>query len=315
MNYYEHHIGDYLKNTAHLSMLEDGAYRRLIDAVCTREAPLPPDRKACQRLARAQTKQERDAVDSVLDEFFVLEEDGWHQSRCEKEIAKFIAKVPAAEEKKENDKERQRRARERRKQLFEELASHGTNMPFNATTEQLITELSRVTSRDESQPVTDSVTRDNTCTHSPLPTPQYLNPLPQSSVIGAPEASEPATPENASRTGTLCKKLRLIGIDAAPHLQAWTELLPCYSDDEIVGAAQAAREKKPGERIHLNYIVPILKDRAATKPAKEREAPWWSSNELMLAKGRTLGMEPRPGEDWPQFRGRIDSKLSPAATA
>lgn len=317
MNYYEHHIGDYLKNTAHLSMLEDGAYRRLIDAYCTREEPLPADRKACHRLARAQSKPEKDAVDTVLDEFFVLEEDGWHQARCDKEIAKFAAKVPAAEEKKENDKERQRRARERRKQLFEELASHGINMSFNATTEQLITELSRVTIRDESHPVTQHVTRDNTRTHSPLPTPHSpeLKPISESSVSGGSESPAPATPENATRTGRLCKKLRLIGIDAAPHLQAWTELLPCYSDDEIIGAAQAAREKKPGERIHLNYLVPILKDRAAPKPAKEREVPWWSSDELTIAKGRDIGIEARMGESMADFKGRIRARIEQGAVA
>jgi len=86
MNYYEHHIGDYLKNTAHLSMVEDAAYRRLIDAYYTRESPLPADRKAVQKLARAQSKDERIAVDYVLDEFFELREDGWHQTRCDAEI-------------------------------------------------------------------------------------------------------------------------------------------------------------------------------------------------------------------------------------
>lgn len=31
MNYYPFHIGDYLTETAHLSWLEDCAYRRLLD--------------------------------------------------------------------------------------------------------------------------------------------------------------------------------------------------------------------------------------------------------------------------------------------
>lgn len=167
MNYYEHHIGDYIKATAHLSMLEDAAYRRLIDAYYTKEAPLPSDRKACHRLARATSKPERDAVDTILDEFFVLADDGWHQSRCDEELAKYREKRPAAEEKRENDKERQRRARERRKRLFEELSSYGINMHWNATTEMLQAELSRVTSGDLSQRVTQHVTRDNTATQTP----------------------------------------------------------------------------------------------------------------------------------------------------
>ena len=90
MNYYEHHIGDYIKATAHLSMLEDAAYRRLIDAYYTKGSPLPADCKTCYRLARATSKPERDAVDTILHEFFILEEDGWHNSRCDAEIANFV---------------------------------------------------------------------------------------------------------------------------------------------------------------------------------------------------------------------------------
>lgn len=96
MNYYEHHIGDYLKNTAHLSMLEDAAYRRLLDAYYTREAPLPPAKRDCYKLARAQSKQERDAVDYVLAEYFDLDSDGWHQNRCDLEIAKYQGKQEKA---------------------------------------------------------------------------------------------------------------------------------------------------------------------------------------------------------------------------
>jgi hypothetical protein len=118
----------------------------------------------------------------------------------------------------------------------------------------------------------------------------------------------PKTAENATRKGELCQRLRTLGIDCAPHLQAWAELLPHFSDEEIFAAAETAREKKPGECIHLNYLVPILRDRSP--PKKPKEPPWWSSNETMLAKGKTLGMAPRPGEDWPGFRGRIQTKLS-----
>jgi uncharacterized protein YdaU (DUF1376 family) len=89
MNYYEHHLGDYLRDTAHLSMLEDCAYRRLLDAYYARERALPADVRECCKLARASTKQERDAVAYVLREFFVLQDDAYHQARADKEIARF----------------------------------------------------------------------------------------------------------------------------------------------------------------------------------------------------------------------------------
>ena len=43
MNYYKRHIGDYLKDTAHLSLLEHGVYARLLDVYYTRETAIPDD--------------------------------------------------------------------------------------------------------------------------------------------------------------------------------------------------------------------------------------------------------------------------------
>ena len=87
MNYYSHHIGDYLSATAHLTLLEHGAYRRLIDVYYIHEAPLPADSKQVYRLVGARTKEEKEAVDVVLGEFFEKSDAGWIQSRCDREIA------------------------------------------------------------------------------------------------------------------------------------------------------------------------------------------------------------------------------------
>ncbi len=88
MNYYERHIGDYLKDTAHLSLLEHGVYTRLLDVYYTREGALPS--KDVMRLIGARSKDEKAAVQSVLAEFFVMEEHGdWVQPRCEREIEWF----------------------------------------------------------------------------------------------------------------------------------------------------------------------------------------------------------------------------------
>ena len=87
MNYYERHIGDYLKDTAHLSLLEHGVYARLLDVYYTREGGIP-DREAA-RLIGARSKDEREALAAVLEEFFTLV-DGVHvQDRCEREVARF----------------------------------------------------------------------------------------------------------------------------------------------------------------------------------------------------------------------------------
>lgn len=96
MNYYEHHLGDYLRDTAHLSMLEDAAYRRLLDAYYIREKALPLDVRECCKLVRATSKQERDAVAYVLREFFRETEDGYRQKRADAEIARFQEKQAKA---------------------------------------------------------------------------------------------------------------------------------------------------------------------------------------------------------------------------
>jgi hypothetical protein len=40
------------------------------------------------------------------------------------------------------------------------------------------------------------------------------------------------------------------------------------------------------------------------------EPPWWSSNESMLAKGEELGLFPKSGEGWPDFKGRLQVRIS-----
>lgn len=96
MNYYEHHLGDYLRDTAHLSMVEDGAYRRLLDAYYIKEKPLPSDRREIFRLVRAAGKSDRAAVETVLKEFFVESPEGWRHKRCDVEIARYLDKQDKA---------------------------------------------------------------------------------------------------------------------------------------------------------------------------------------------------------------------------
>ena len=89
MNYYEHHLGDYAEATGHLSFVEDAAYSRLMRKVYATEKPLPAELKDVQRLAGARTREERAAVETVLNEFFVLGADGWQNARCDAEIARY----------------------------------------------------------------------------------------------------------------------------------------------------------------------------------------------------------------------------------
>jgi uncharacterized protein YdaU (DUF1376 family) len=183
MNYYEHHLGDWAKDTVHLTMLEEGAYRRLVDVYYVKEKPLPKAIRDIYKLARAGARPEREAVDAVLREFFQERDDGWHHKRCDEELARYAEGQEEVIGKRENDKERQRRARERRKQLFEHLRGHGIVPAWDTKTSDLEAQLSRVTGGAESQTghtdtgtghanVTQPVTRDNTAIHTPDTNPQ-----------------------------------------------------------------------------------------------------------------------------------------------
>lgn len=86
MNYYPFHIGDYFSTTRHLSWEEDCAYRRLLDVYYRDERPIPSEIPAACRLILAKTKAQRHAVETVLNEFFVLSESGWTNRRADAEI-------------------------------------------------------------------------------------------------------------------------------------------------------------------------------------------------------------------------------------
>lgn len=88
MNFYKHYIGDYARDTAHLSLLEHGAYRVLLDTYYATEKPLPADPSSLYRICRATTAAEKKAVDKVADQFFPVNGDGSrHNQRADQELA------------------------------------------------------------------------------------------------------------------------------------------------------------------------------------------------------------------------------------
>lgn len=91
MKYYQHHIGDYIKDTAHLTVLEDGIYRRLIDLYYSRDGEIPEDVKQISRLIGARTRKDVETTSKILQEFFKNKSGKWTHIRCDKEIAKSKA--------------------------------------------------------------------------------------------------------------------------------------------------------------------------------------------------------------------------------
>jgi uncharacterized protein YdaU (DUF1376 family) len=94
MHYYQFNIGDYASHTRHLSLLEDLAYRRLLDAYYLHEKPLDIDSKAVAR--QIGMRDHGDVVDTILNEFFELIEGEFVNRRADKEIQAFKGKIEQA---------------------------------------------------------------------------------------------------------------------------------------------------------------------------------------------------------------------------
>jgi len=85
MHYYNFHIGDYKSHTSHLSVIEDIAYRRLLDFYYLHEKPIKQHDIARQIGMR---EHEQDVL-TILDEFFLSSPQGFVHPRADKEIARF----------------------------------------------------------------------------------------------------------------------------------------------------------------------------------------------------------------------------------
>jgi uncharacterized protein YdaU (DUF1376 family) len=94
MHYYQFNIGDYSSHTRNLSLLEDLAYRRLLDEYYLHERPLNCGIASVAR--QIGMKDHEQEVKFVLETFFELSEIGWVNSRADKEINHFRAKIEQA---------------------------------------------------------------------------------------------------------------------------------------------------------------------------------------------------------------------------
>jgi uncharacterized protein YdaU (DUF1376 family) len=85
MHFYQFHIGDYKSHTHHLSLIEDLAFRRLLDHYYLHEAPIK-QRDIARQIGMRDNEQE---VLTILNEFFVSTEKGFVNPRADEEIVKY----------------------------------------------------------------------------------------------------------------------------------------------------------------------------------------------------------------------------------
>ena len=94
MNYVQFHIGDWESGTRLLTPLEKGIYIDLLMLYYSTERPIL--RSYFDRITRGYTDDERKAFDYVVSQYFEEQDDGFHNARCDEEIAKAAEKSEKA---------------------------------------------------------------------------------------------------------------------------------------------------------------------------------------------------------------------------
>lgn len=84
MHYFQFNIGDYARDTAHLTEMEDLAYRRMLDLYYRAEGPLPSSIDEIARLIRMRSHTASIAI--VLQDFFSECADGYRNHRADQEL-------------------------------------------------------------------------------------------------------------------------------------------------------------------------------------------------------------------------------------
>ena len=283
MNYYEHHIGDYAEATAHLTFIEDATYSRLIRKYYATEKPLPMDVKFVQRLINARSKEEKNAVVSVLNEFFTLTDDGWRQERCDHEIARF--------------KDRQIKARRSAEGRWQ-----------SSSAEQILSDSTAVSVCERIANALPTQCSPNTIHQSPntnLHTPDKQN-------NGVEKKNEGASNLSPAQMVQLFAKE---GINISLDDERINEMLRLdISEKEVADAILQAKDTRrrasSSTPINVGFVMAILKGmRRKSQTINPAEDIWWKSNEGIDAKGRELGMRAQGSESYDAFKTRIFAEL------
>jgi uncharacterized protein YdaU (DUF1376 family) len=99
MNYFEFYPGDYLRDTTRLTLVEHGAFLRLLMAYYAEEEPLPAEHAELFVIVSAVTATDKAAVRKVADRFFPVGEDGLRRNgRADAEIAKAQKRMATSRE-------------------------------------------------------------------------------------------------------------------------------------------------------------------------------------------------------------------------
>jgi uncharacterized protein YdaU (DUF1376 family) len=241
------------------------------------------DVKLVQRLINARSKEEKNAVVSVLNEFFKLTDEGWQQGRCDHEIARF--------------KDRQNKARR---------SAEGR---WQSTLNDVVRpEISEQKGCDRNANALPTQCSPNTIHQTPntnLHTPDKQNngaEVGKNSSIGQNERQKIL--DLFSRHGVNLAK------DDVKVVQLTTLNATERELNEAISQAKETRRRAASTTpINAGFVLAILKGMRRAKPTEPVEDVWWKSNAGIDDKGRELGMRAQGSESYDAFKTRIFAEL------
>jgi uncharacterized protein YdaU (DUF1376 family) len=89
MHYYQHHIGDFMRDTSNLTNDQLAVYMKMLWLYYDTEKPLPNN--LFQLGMKTGSRDDQVNLEGLLGMFFVLDMENqcWHHTRCDKEIAHY----------------------------------------------------------------------------------------------------------------------------------------------------------------------------------------------------------------------------------
>lgn len=288
-------IADYLADTQHLTRDEHGGYFLLLMAYWRNAGPLPDDDKRLAAIVKASAREWKQ-LRAVMAEFFVVSEGKWAHKRADAELKE-------AAENALKHAERARKAAEKRwgKPCPEEDSSNATS---NATS------------------IPPSNAGAHACTvleQCPSPSPSPNNTLTErgdtATTVGPPPGQPPAVAGHAPPKSQIDPSF-------APDPSNRATALSLKLDLESETARFVAHFSATGDwranwqaqfRKWLLDSMQHAADRAKRQNGTNGSGgglPWWSTDQSILAKGRELSLDPRPGESMAQFKGRVSEAIA-----
>lgn len=279
MNYYRRYVGDYLRDTADLSMAEHGAYTLLLDYYYADERPIPKEKRTIYRMLRALDAAEQRAVDVVLEKFFTLTDEGYRNARADKEIGVS------------------QQARNNGKKGGRPITGDETGGQTGAGT-GVITGKGTGSKTGDETGEGGGLVHPPTTNHQPPTT--SLHP---SKKARAPSGDDSPEEQAATMRGAMAKALRDEGVTVTPshpQLVAWHKA--GVSIQILREAVDIARQRKPKPApIAAAYLAPIVDELLKQPPevAKAKVGDWWTTAAGITSKAAEIDIRVDRNPDEP----------------